>query len=119
MALAAWVGLLVTFINLIPIGQLDGGHVAAAFLGDRQERLARWLHRALGAVGLVVGTLLFVEAREVGRAPLSALSYALAGAVPWGVWLLLVALMRRGTGGRYHPPVGEAPLSPRGGRCSG
>lgn len=113
MAMAAWVGLLVTFINLLPLAQLDGGHIAAAYFGERQERQARVLHPALGVVGLVVGTMLFVEARVAGRAPLAAIAYALAGAVPWAVWLLLVALMRRTTGGRYHPPVGEAPLSPR------
>src|SRR5262249_48648354 len=37
MAMAAWVGLLVTMINLMPIGQLDGGHVARAALGERHE----------------------------------------------------------------------------------
>lgn len=32
---AAWVGILITGINLLPAGQLDGGHVARAVLGDR------------------------------------------------------------------------------------
>jgi membrane-associated protease RseP (regulator of RpoE activity) len=111
MATAAWVGLLVTFINLIPIGQLDGGHVAAALFGDRHERVAGWLHRGLAVVGVVVALLLANEARAAGRAPAAALLYGVEGALPWLVWIILILVMRRFSGGRYHPPVGDDALT--------
>lgn len=40
-AYAAWVGLLVTALNLLPFGQLDGGHITYAALG-RVHRLVAW-----------------------------------------------------------------------------
>lgn len=41
-AFAGWVGLIVTSVNLFPIGQLDGGHIARAVFGDNQ-RYVGWL----------------------------------------------------------------------------
>jgi membrane-associated protease RseP (regulator of RpoE activity) len=52
--LAGWVGLLVTAINLLPAGQLDGGHVFRALLGER----ARYVSYA--AVVLLFGLGVFL-----------------------------------------------------------
>lgn len=111
-AFAAWVGLLITFINLIPIGQLDGGHVARAFFGNRHEALSGWIHRAMLGVGVVVAAWLGIEAHRAGYDAWSAAKYGLYGAMPWGVWALLLVGMRRLSGGVYHPPVSGEPLTP-------
>jgi membrane-associated protease RseP (regulator of RpoE activity) len=50
LGLAAWFGLLVTALNLMPIGQLDGGHVTYGLLRDRARQisiLASWIAVAL------------------------------------------------------------------------
>jgi len=72
---AAWFGFFVTAINLIPLGQLDGGHVAFAVFGHRQRTLA------LTAIPI----LLYL------------------GLTGWPGWILWVALA--GLVGVSHPPV--------------
>jgi membrane-associated protease RseP (regulator of RpoE activity) len=53
-AFAAWIGLFITTLNLIPVGQLDGGHVTFALLGERRallsSRVVAWLLLAAGVV---------------------------------------------------------------------
>lgn len=53
--LAGWVGLFIAGINLLPIGQLDGGHVARAVLGDQ----AMWLSRIVLIVLVILSFLGF------------------------------------------------------------
>ena len=45
--IGGWVGMFVTFLNLIPVGQLDGGHIVRAMLGEQQERVAALVPVAL------------------------------------------------------------------------
>ncbi|XZE44005.1 site-2 protease family protein [Pirellulaceae bacterium SH467] len=52
MLMAAWVGFLVTGLNMVPVSQLDGGHVIFGLLGKR-SLLVAWLAYA-GAAGFVI-----------------------------------------------------------------
>jgi len=83
MAFAGWVGLLITSLNLFPIGQLDGGHVLYALLGPAANLVSLFV--LMGATAAVV----------------------LGGY--WG-WILLLFLL--GLMGPAHPPTAddEAPL---------
>jgi len=74
-AFSGWIGLLVTCLNLLPVGQLDGGHVAYAVLGSRQKLVAK----GVIAILLVLGIF---------------------GWVGWLVWAAILIFM-----GINHPPV--------------
>jgi membrane-associated protease RseP (regulator of RpoE activity) len=50
-ARAAWVGMLATALNLLPIGQLDGGHIIYAFFRRRHKLLSRIFVVALAPLG--------------------------------------------------------------------
>ena len=108
-ATAGWVGLFVTMINLLPWGQLDGGHIAFALLGPIQNRIARLVR--WGVLGFFLYNLLtFVGPVLAGQSAMP-LSVAIGNSLTWLVWYGLLGLLGR-TMGQDHPPVEPAPLSP-------
>jgi membrane-associated protease RseP (regulator of RpoE activity) len=111
-AWAGWLGFLVTMINLMPIGQLDGGHIAFAYFGDRYHQMSRWLHRLLPLLGVGVSTYVVFELLQRAELDL-ALGLGWSAGFPWLIWFGLLSLFKRLSKGQYHPPVGEDPLTRR------
>lgn len=110
-AFAGWAGLLVTMMNLIPIGQLDGGHVAYALFGPKQDVYARRFLFALPVIALVTGTYFVLEALAAGATTEVALGQWAAG-IHWLLWFGVISLIGRFSGGTTHPPTDDAVLSP-------
>jgi len=83
-AFAGWIGLLVTMLNLLPVGQLDGGHISYAMFGKKQKYIARF-----SLISLVF--LSFIS-------------------LNWLIWGLLIFFLMRSTS---HPPINDfnKPLS--------
>lgn len=87
MADAAWVGLLVTALNLFPVGQLDGGRIAYALFARH--------HRAVGIATVAGLVILGLATRSVN----------------WFVWAALIALL---VGFHHSPPLDDiTPLTGR------
>jgi membrane-associated protease RseP (regulator of RpoE activity) len=80
-AFPAWFGLIVTMINLLPIGQLDGGHVIFAMFGRAQWKVAVVAEVIL----LALGTYLAFTTGEILNV--------------WLLWAILVQIF-----GLRHPP---------------
>lgn len=116
-ALAGWAGLFVTMINLLPVGQLDGGHVAAGLFGNRWEKAARLLHVFLLPLWATV-VFAYIHGQGEALPPGLRLELAVQAASFPLVWMLLLAVMRRMGGRRYHPPLDDLPLR-RGRRALG
>jgi membrane-associated protease RseP (regulator of RpoE activity) len=89
---AGWVGMFVTMINLLPVGQLDGGHVAYALFGPKQNRIAQWVHRSMLAF-FVVSLASFV-ARDL-RAGLGLwhIGRHVNNSLFWLVWFEVLAVL--------------------------
>ena len=51
-ARAAWIGILATALNLLPIGQLDGGHILYSIASERHKGLSRLFAAALIPIGI-------------------------------------------------------------------
>lgn len=77
LALVGWLGLFVTALNLLPLGQLDGGHVLYALVPKRQGLVARWFLVCLIPIGFLWWG--------------------------WWAWAVVVAVLHRGR--VQHPPV--------------
>lgn len=108
-AWAGWVGLFVTMINLLPWGQLDGGHIAFALLGPVQNRVARAVRRGV-LVFFVYNLATFVVPVLLGSSQMP-LAVAIGNSSTWLVWFLLLGLLGRSMG-HEHPPFEPGPLSP-------
>jgi membrane-associated protease RseP (regulator of RpoE activity) len=109
-AFAGWAGLLVTMINLVPVGQLDGGHVAYALFGERQDVYSRWVRRGLLAVSLGLSLAALLGALQAGVRGEALVRPATAG-LNWLLWWGVLTLMARFTGDQ-HPPTEPSELSP-------
>ena len=89
-AYAAWIGLLVTALNLLPVGQLDGGHTVFALFG----RKARVIN--LATMGVL--TVLALASLPGFQSFIPGL--ANVGFTGWFIWLVLLLLI-----GVEHPPA--------------
>ncbi|SDR39239.1 site-2 protease family protein [Natronobacterium texcoconense] len=76
--IGGWVGMFVTFLNLIPVGQLDGGHILRAMAGNTQETIA----------ALVPGALFGLAAYLYYVA-----GYGINSVLIWGIWGLFTAVL--------------------------
>ena len=110
-ALAGWAGLLITMINLLPFGQLDGGHVAYALLGSRQDRVSQHVLRVLPALAVVVCAAYGIPSYLNGVRG-DRLVYDASAGMHWLVWAVVLWLLTRATGPK-HPPTEGSELSPR------
>ncbi len=84
-AFAGWIGFFVTSLNLIPVGQLDGGHIAYALIGNKHKNISKILIILMIPLGYFFWP-------------------------GWLIWAFLLIIL-----GFRHPPIiySEIPLDPK------
>ena len=85
-----WFGLFVTAMNLIPVGQLDGGHIAYAMFGIQHQIIARTSFATLLVIGLA------------GFLPLAGV-YTPIGWTGWLFWAIILFFVIKVD----HPPIDD------------
>lgn len=100
-AFAAWGGMFVTMVNLLPVGQLDAGHVAYALFGPRQNAFARTAHRAI-LVFFGVGLLAALIGDARAGVGLHNLGKHVQANLFWLAWFHVLAIL--GAASRIHAP---------------
>jgi Zn-dependent protease len=104
---AAWFGFLVTALNLLPAGQLDGGRIGYALLPRQHPTLGRLTVAGLAALGITVAATLYVARPDV------------MSLIPGVNWLVLAALIRFALGYSHGPLLDPIQPLTRGRRLVG
>ncbi len=84
-----WFGLLITSLNMMPVGQLDGGHISYTMFGEKKSNLTG---------SIIFYVLLFFGI--LGILPFLGINISI-GSLNWLVWALLVKFVVK----TKHPPV--------------
>jgi membrane-associated protease RseP (regulator of RpoE activity) len=91
-----WFGMLVTAINLLPVGQLDGGHISYAMFGERHRFIARGTFFFLLLIGLL------------GFLPFLGINVPIG----WSGWLFWAAIIYFVIKLKHPPVPDQTPLDP-------
>lgn len=106
MLCAGWFGLFVTALNLLPIGQLDGGHLTYTLLGTKWHK---WVGEGTALVLFLISIPAAISAYWDGApAWLHAISFP--GGETWLLWAFLTTFIIRF---RHPPSADESPLDLR------
>lgn len=98
---AAWIGSLISYLNLLPIWQLDGGHLSRALFGSRRHRITSYVGLLIMALSgfwafaLLLSIMMFASGKgRSGVAPLDDWSpVSTSRKLLYGVVIIIIAIL--------------------------